>query len=183
MGFKKPVKIGLKDAPAYGVVQSVDSTTLRLNTRDKEMLIERNEIGYVMDLSSAAGKSRTSKIKTAVMLGGGGVGIFLIAASQKNTGVSNSSVEEASNLANTLLYVAGGCLVVGGLWAIISQSDDERELQAWEGQKSLEPSHSSSLFNDVQMNLAIMPVKSTHPSTGFVTELIPCVQARIGLNF
>lgn len=183
VGFKKPVKISLNDAPAYGLVQSLDSTTLRLKTRDEEVLIQRDDIDYIMDLSSAAGKSRTSKTKSAVMLGGAGVGVCLIAASQKNTGVSSTSVEDASSLANTLLYAAGGCLIVGGLWAILSHSDDERELQAWEGQNSPEPSHSSSFFNDVQMNVAVMPVRRVHSSAGCVAESIPCVQARIGLHF
>jgi hypothetical protein len=154
-----------------------------LKTRENEVQIEKNKIDYIMDLSSAAAKTRTSKIKTAVMLGGGGVGVILIAASQKNTGVSNSSVEDASSLAKTLLYAAGGCLVAGGLWAILSQSDDERELQAWEGQDLPEPSHSSSILRDVHMNVAAMNVKNTFPSTGYVPELIPCVQARIWLHF
>lgn len=104
-------------------------------------------------------------------------------ASQDNTGAADQKVNDATSRWKTMLYLAGECLVVGEVWAMLSPLEEVKEFRALEDQNSLKPLHSSSFFNEILMNVGLMPVIRSHASGGFIAESIPCVQASIALHF
>jgi hypothetical protein len=182
--FGKPVKIGLGESTEYGIVDSYDAMTLNLRTIDGTKAVPTKEVDNVIDLASAAHRSRVAKTKWLICGAGVGLGIILVAASEESPKSSLVSSSDAS-IGKTLLYAAGGSLIVGGLIGLAVKSGDEVENDRWNPTEereddSRDEEHTSSM-GIPRLEFSLMKLTTHYPSGNDAVELVPAVRASISL--
>ncbi len=179
--FPKALKLTREDDCSYGTVVSVEPASFALATRIDTARVLFNGNYHIVDLQSAARRSRTGKTKWLIAAGGAGLGIILIAASETDP-KSGPGISDASGTAKTLLYLAGASLIIGGTIPALIKSADEEELELWESRKELDPQGTSTGgIMKPQFNFLLRPLATIQQPGRVTTELVPTIQMRFGL--
>jgi hypothetical protein len=161
----RPVKANVGGVPIYGLALTSDSATIRFRTLDHNVSVDRSKIDQVTDLHSAASRSRTSKIRSAIIWGGLGVGTLFIASSMTESGSSGFS-------GSTVLYATGAGMALASLIVVALPSEEETRLNEW-NTKTLQ--QSASLSKPVEVGVRVSTISAQRDLSRRTPEAIPCI--------